>query len=71
MKTVPDVTVRAALAASERLRVITAHRRPRTGRKTAMAIEALKRLRRDILIGVPPESLVDRIDDELFKLEKS
>lgn len=42
----------------------------RTGRRTAQAIAALMHLRTDILAGVGPVSLVDRIDDELFKLRK-
>ena len=44
--------------------------RLRTGRRTQQAIDALQSLRRDISIGLPAAALIDRIDDELFKLKR-
>lgn len=41
-----------------------------TAQRTQQAIDALVNLRRDILIGLPPAALLDRIDDELFKLKR-
>lgn len=66
----PKVARHAAEAARARLAVIDAAHRPRVGKLTAQAIAALQRLRRDIQIGVPPEALLDRIDDELFRLKR-
>ncbi len=42
----------------------------RTGRRTAQAIAALVNLRADIALGLPASALIDRIDDELFKLKR-
>jgi hypothetical protein len=72
-------TIKAARAASaqrralERLEATAAKPvavTPRTGRRTQQAIDALICLRRDVALGLPREALLDRIDDELFKLKR-
>ena len=42
----------------------------RTGRRTQQAIDALLNLRNDVALGLPAAALLDRIDDELFKLKR-
>lgn len=61
-------TIKAARAAKAQRAANTP--KPRTGRRTRQAIEALHNLRNDIALGLPPKALIERIDDELFKLTK-
>ncbi len=68
-------TIRAARAAAAQREAnekskAAATLRPRTGKRTAEAIAALQSLRRDISVGVPAASLIDRIDDVLYRLTK-
>lgn len=60
-------TIRAARAAKAQ----RAANQPklRTGRRTAQAIAALVNLRADIAAGLPAVALLDRVDDELFRLK--
>lgn len=44
--------------------------RLRTGKRTQQAIAALQNLRRDISLGIAHADLLDRVDDELFKLKR-
>ncbi len=61
-------TIRAARAAKAQREANAP--KPRTGRRTAQAIAALRNLRNDLALGLPPAALIERIDDELFKLTK-
>lgn len=60
-------TIRAARAAAAQRRAN--ERVPRTGKRTQQAIDALRNLRTDIALGLPRDALLERIDDELFKLK--
>lgn len=61
-------TIRAARAAKAQRQANEP--KPRTGRRTQQAIDALLCLRRDIALGLPTTALLERVDDELFKLKK-
>lgn len=65
---------KALAAAAKRLEATAAAPTPgprlRTGKRTAQAITALQNLRRDISLGIAHADLLDRVDDELFKLKR-
>ena len=63
------ITRRAAEGA--RLTRLAAAPRPRTGRRTQQAIDALLRLRTEIALGAAHADLLERIDDELFSLRRA
>lgn len=63
-----QATIKAARAAAAQRQ--KNEPRPRTGRRTQQAIDALLNLRNEISLGRPHKALLERIDDELFKLRK-
>lgn len=68
LETKPDTGLASAVA---NLRShVSPEKRLRTGRRTQQAIDALLNLRNDVSLGLPAAALLDRIDDELFKLKR-
>ena len=61
-------TIRAARAAAAQRQANVP--KPRTGRRTQQAIDALINLRTDVSLGLPRAALLERIDDELHRLKK-
>lgn len=66
----PRAAIARRAATGARLARLAAMPRPRTGRRTQQAIDALLRLRVEIALGTPHASLLERIDDELYSLRK-
>lgn len=63
-----SIARRAAQGARRQLDRIEAPRRPRIGRLTQQAINALIRVRNEVSLGASRKDLLDCIDDELYGL---
>lgn len=68
MNPIAAATIRDARAAAAQRQVNVP--KPRTGRRTQQAIDALINLRTDISLGLPRAALLERIDDQLHRLKK-